>query len=207
MASRELEGPLLALKTYRADPSNWLQQGLGETSRVLSITSKGCEPYLPKRVAHHSWEYLDEEFLGIEYPDASFDAVYITDVLERLPFHERRDLIREAARVCTNGGRIVAYSPACDDGEEAYELIKGYVVDVGEFLNRRLSNKDIVRVKPHEAAFFQTRQVVPGRERLLKALQDLGIDATLEHMWGVKEDVRFAIKRFHVGMIWHITRV
>jgi SAM-dependent methyltransferase len=199
-----LEGPQLGLKTYRAEPGNWLSKDLGGSSRVLTLAMQGDSPHFPKGVEHHSWEYFEEGQMSIQHPDASFDVVYLTNVLDRYEAGDRKALVAEAARVVKNGGRVIALSPACDDAIEAYDLATGYGVDTKEFVSRRLTNRDIARLRPHEAVFFLGKVVIPNRTRLVKVLQELGIAATLEHMWEVRD--RFAIRRFQVGMSWLIQR-
>ena len=202
MASRELEGPQLGLKTYRTTPGNWLAKGLSTTSRILTIAPEGEDPFWPSNVDNTVWQVFDG--IDIDEPDASYDIVYLTNVLDRLSTEDQKKYIQEAARVTKNNGRVVAYSPACDDSEEAYELAKGYGVSTKDFLSRRLSNKDIARLKPHNAAFFMGKIVVPTRARLVTVLNELGLKVTLEHTWAFRD--RFAIKRFHIGMEWFVER-
>lgn len=203
MASRDLEGPLLGIKTFKCKPTNWLAQGLGDTSRVLTICMKEKSPYWPSNVMYTLQKSFSDGEILLNEPDASYDAVYLTGVIEHYDRQQQLELLGEAARVTRNGGRVVAYSPACDDAEEAFELAKKYGLDTTKFKSGRLSNKDIVRLKPHNAAFFQDLTVLPNSTRLVKVLNELGLDATLEHMWGIKS---FAIRRFHVGMSWQIGR-
>jgi SAM-dependent methyltransferase len=155
-------------------------------------------------VEYCSYTILKEGELTIDAPDASYDVVYLTRVLEHYDLESRRKLIKECARVTKNSGRIVAFSPACDDAREAYELLEPYGVDTKEFLKRRLTNRDIASLKPHEAVFFQDIVVPANRDRLLVILKSLGLDAKLEHLWTAKK--KFPIKRFFIGMVWHVAR-
>lgn len=204
MSKPTFEGPQLGIKTLKAAPDNWQAKGLGDTSRVLTLAMQDESPYFPKNVAHSSWEYLKPGQLEIESPDSNYDAVYLTNVLDRYSVEDQKKLIAEAARVTKNNGRIVAYSPACDDAEEIRELASQYGMDTTDFDSRRLTNRDIARLKPHDAMFFLGKIVIPNRTRLVKVLQGMGLPATLEHMWEVRD--RFAIRRFHVGMAWTVQR-
>ena len=202
MASRELEGPQLGLKTYRTTPGNWLAKGISSTSRILTLAPEGEDPFWPSNTDNTVYKVSKD--ITIDEPDASFDIVYLTNILDRLSTEDCKKYLQEAARVTKNNGRVVAYSPACDDAEEAYELAKGYSVDTTAFMSRRLTNKDIARLKPHNAAFFLSKTVIPNRARLVTVLNELGLKVTLEHTWAFRD--RFAIKRFHVGLEWYIDR-
>ena len=204
MSKPTFEGPQLGIKTLKASPSNWQSKGLGDTSRVLTLSMTGESPFFPTNVAYSSWEHLEPGQITIDSPDANYDAVYLTNILDRYTAEEQKRLIAEAARVTKNNGRIVAYSPACDDAEEVRELARQYGMDTKEFDSRRLTNRDIVRLRPNDAMFFLGKIVIPNRHRLVKVLQSLGLPATLEHMWEVRD--RFVIRRFHVGMAWTVQR-
>jgi SAM-dependent methyltransferase len=202
--AKKLEGPQLGIKTLKGKPGNWLSRGLGDTSKVLSMAMLGEEPFFSSAMKDPCWEHFMPGHLNIDAPDASFDAVYLTGILNRYSPEDQKKLIAEAARVTKNGGRVVAYSPACDDAQEALDLATDYGLDTTEFVSRRLTNRDIARLRPHEASFFQGKVVVPSKERLITVMKGFGLEATLEHMWQVKD--RFAIKRFHVGMSWTVSR-
>ena len=204
MGKPTFQGPQLGIKTLKADPGNWLAKGLGATSRVLTMAMKDEGPYFPKDVVHYNWEYFEKGVTDIESPDANYDSVYLTNVLCRYDASDQKKLIAEAARVTKNNGRIITYDPACDDAQEVRDIAVGYGMDTKDFDSRRMTNGGIIRLKPHDAMFFLGKIVIPNRHRLVKVLQGMGLPATLEHMWEVRD--RFAIRRFHVGMSWNVQR-
>lgn len=200
----KLEEPKLGFKIYRMAISKWMSKGCRKTDTVLSMCFNGSKNglFCPNNAQLHSWTYLDQDQYLINMPSNFYDFIFISNVLEHYKIESSKKLIKECKRMLKKGGIIASYSKACNDGQEVYDIVKDKIVDKEYFLKNRLYDKDIVMLKPDDAAFFSSRIIAPNRKRLVEIMKEMGIsDANLEMgLWGVKE--KTPIRRLQVGLKW-----
>ncbi len=197
----KLEPPRLGLKTHRAPLGNWVQQGRSDNDKVLALAPIDGTIYYPAAARIHSWDLLTSHQTDVAMPSATFDVVFLNRVFERYDHEHRKKLLTDCARMVVPGGTIMSIDGACNDAQEVFDLVKSIGFDLTDFVKRRLNNKDIIMMKPSEAAFFSSMVAIPNRKRLAKYLHELGFEqAKLENLWCACE--RFPISRLSVGMKW-----
>lgn len=197
----KLEHPNLGLKTHKRAPTNWLTQGFGDHEDLLVLAPHGGEIYWNSVDRVKSYAYMMPGETDIDMPDAAFTVVFLNHVFERYPADGRKKILNECARMVKPGGTIISIDNTCNDAHQVFDLMYGSGHDIQDFFDRRLSNKDIVSMKPIDAAFFDTMTRVPSRKMLVPFLQGIGFpDVELEDLF--KADEKFAVNRFYVGMKW-----
>ena len=135
-------------------------------------------------------------------PSNGFDYCYLSGVFELHDWDGKRAILQEALRVVKPGGIVQALSVCCDDQKELYELAVKLGYDTKEFEAKRLTNGDIVKLKPNDASFFRSVLVIPNRQRLVEYLHEQGFpEAKLEHMWEFNRT--FPINRISIALRWH----
>lgn len=60
-----------------------------------------------RRKAGGAIDFQVSDALALPFPDATFDAIFLTTVLHVVPPSERAAVLREASRVLRNGGRLL----------------------------------------------------------------------------------------------------
>lgn len=200
-----LEEPKLGLKFHRISISKWMSEGCRKGDKVLSMALIGSKDgiFCPDQTNLHSWSYLDKNQYLVDMPSNFYNFIFLTNVIEYYNIEYARKLIKECKRMVKKGGIIASCSRACNDGQEIYDIVKHKSnIDISKFVNNRLSDNEIILLKPDDAAFFPSKTIAPNRRRLVQIMKSMGIeDANLEMgLWGVKEKV--AIRKLQVGLKW-----
>lgn len=197
------EKPNLPIPFRKTFPVEWMWKvsGCDENSAVASMAMKDAALFAPPAAADlTSWMYLEAGEASFSLPTAYYDAVFIMYALEHYSTEKRRDLILECGSLVKPGGKVVAVSLACDDGQEILDLMEPTGVDVSTFVEARLNNADISRLRPSDAVFLKGMDVIPTRKRLVKYIRSFNIECELNHLW--KAGNSYAVNRLSVGMIW-----
>ena len=109
------------------DCDSILDMGCGRHSMVPIVSSKirttGVELFKPHfdeaaRSGRHS-EYIHADILKIDFPEKSFDAVVLLDVLEHLPKEEGRKLLEKMQRWARK--KVVIFTPNGYFHQEEYD--------------------------------------------------------------------------------------
>ena len=187
----------------RAPQNDWMALGLAGTSRVLTLSFRGTIPYFPSGQRFTSCELLDST-AQLDSPDSNYDFVFITEGLGRLRPEMREVLLAEATRVTKTGGIVKALELTSDDAQAVLSLAESYRIDTEDFTSRRLSDRDVSRLEPDTVHYFENTINMPNKQRLLSTMSGMGLEASLENMWTVK-DV-FPVQRVRVGLSWSIER-
>lgn len=204
---RALESPILSLKSYRGVPrSQWFRNNSveNERMRVLSIACPPNEPYIPQECDfdnYYSAVIEDSIISGVVLQDAEppFHFIYLDGVLEHV--EGRLSFVKRMMDLVVPGGALLSCSSACDDAKEAYNLLNPSPLQARDFLRWRLSNKQIVQLRPSSAAFLNEVVRFPQRKNLVTFLRSIGFPNTeLEHLWGAGRS--FSVTRLTVAMLW-----
>lgn len=196
-----LEHPQLSIKTLRSSVNQWLTKNCTGKEVILSISTGDTPIFSPKGTVPHSWHKITkEDYSLLEFPSNFYDIVIIYDALSILTPEHRKKFILEAARTLNNGGVILAITPACNDAEEVYNFMNSIGFDTTAFAKARLTNKELVGLRPTEAIFLEDSTVIPNRKRLVSYLKEMGFAVTLEELWTA--GTRFPVKRLYAGLKW-----
>lgn len=196
---------LLIRRIWRSIPYD-LADVLGEATSTKTYLCEVVEPVNPDRPAllnigcgerfHDDWVNVDvvpysyavlahDAATGLPFPDAAFDAVYHSHVLEHLSPSAAPALLRECRRVLKPGGILRVAVPdleaacrayldalaACEEGgAQATARHDWMIVELVDQLGRHASGGELARFLrrcPPEARDFVRRRIGPDADALL----------------------------------------
>jgi SAM-dependent methyltransferase len=149
--------------------------GSGKILRTLQAHRPGLHPYGCDISDWSPPEGIQFRLMttDIPYPDQTFDAVLVVDVLEHVPDPDH--LIAEIVRVLKPGGRFVGFVPIEGESRSLYTVY------------RKLLGEDLyVRTKHHVNAFTYT-----DVDRLLSGRFDIADTSYIYHWLGHAMDATF----------------
>lgn len=196
----EQEQPQLSIPNYKFPLSHWLDARVEPWRKptVLYIAKEYIKPAQWTHLVYDVTPFNLDEINTLRYMNTDmFDVVCVDSVLGCI--EQRSELIAEASRICRR--KVVAWNPACNDGEELVKQLRLDGIDVDPYIKRRLTNMDIVRLKPHEAVFLRDFKVFPEGRGLKEHIQSEGIDIFADQVDAhCHKDL--AINILNVGMVW-----
>ncbi len=198
--------PQLKIPTRKGDGAaqGWMgsQSGVRQNDIILSISVSEEEGlFCPNEAKIHSWDFIGPSTY-LAFPSALYDYVYFNYVLEKHDHAGRLALIQEGLRVLKPGGQLISLSLCCNDSEELYNFAIKQGFDLTRFEAERLTDQDIVRLRPSDGIYTKSLTIVADRVNLVKYCIKIGFsNASLESMWDVKG--QFPINRLSVALKWY----
>ncbi len=158
----------------------------------MTKAREGFESMPDVTATHQRWSLAASDALRLPFPDAGFDTIVCSEVLEHIPDYE--GAVREIARTIKPGGRLAVSVPRAWPEWICWQLSEHYHNTPGGHV--RIFDEDELREAIEAAGFrFVSRDFAHGLHSPYWWLQCA--------MWESKDN-NWLIRQYHKFLVWDI---
>ena len=123
--SQNIEAMLRHIPADAKQPWRILDFGCGPGRDLIALRAmghqpvglEGCTPFVEMARTHSGCEVLQQDFLALDLPHASFDAIFANATLFHVPRHDIRRVLAELRESLKPGGVLFSSNPRGQDDE------------------------------------------------------------------------------------------